>query len=99
MQQVAVLREPFFGYYRYFAIRQGKFFFSIKDMIFELDEGDAIGPEMYYGIYVEPIVIFFDLQVYLAAAKQVFLLPVGLLNLESCSDQLIMILVQPLKNR
>ena len=97
MQQVAVLREPFFRYYRYFAIGQGKFFFMVEDMIAQLDERYAVRPEINYGVDIKPVVILLYLEVDLAVTENVALLAFRLLNFIAEHGQFIMVLVEPFK--
>src|ERR1700744_4495183 len=99
MQQVAILREPFFRYHRDFAVRQCKFFFMVEDMVAQLDERDSVWPEINNGVDIEPVVILFYLQVYFTIAENVALLPFGLFNFKAKQGQFVMVLVEPCKYR
>src|ERR1700749_1510301 len=94
MKQIAILRKPFIGYHRNLARWQGKFLFPVKDMIFKLDERDAVRPKPYNGMNIKPVVIFFYLEVNFAVAKYIALLAFGLLQFKAFFNQLIVVLVK-----
>src|SRR5580704_13899387 len=71
MQQVAILREPLFGNYRYFAGRQRKFLYMVKNMVFQLNKRDFVRPEIYNGINIKPVIIFFNLKVNFTVAENI----------------------------
>src|SRR4051812_4246921 len=96
MQQVTILRKPFFGYHGNLARWQRKFLFTVKNMISELDKWYAVRPEPYNGMNIKPVVIFFYLQVNFTVAKYIAFLALRLLQFKTLLNQLIMILVKPL---